>query len=162
MRSCCPSGSYCAWSNSQVACCQNDCTCSSGGGDYEPSSYYATTTYYQPTSTYCEECEEQTTTIYQQPTSTYCDECEQPQATTVVVAPAGAYSTTQAYPGAYSEYCSTQYAQGPGLPTTAQGQCGTILIEEPSEAMRRVVGTIKLIAMVGVLQLLGGLLLVWR
>ena len=46
---------------------------------------------------------------------------------------AGAYATTTQQAGAYNSgqgygYCSTIYENGPGLPTEAQGQCGTILV----------------------------------
>lgn len=57
----------------------------------------------------------------------------QPQPTTQYVGPAYAQPTTTAYVGAagggvYAGYCSTLIADGPGLPTTRAGDCGTILV----------------------------------
>lgn len=68
--------------------------------------------------------------------------------------------------GGYQQYCSTLYAHGPNLPTTAQGQCGEILVMDPNNvpaaAGRVGVSYWRLAGMVGVLQVIGGLLLVWR
>lgn len=168
--SCCPSDNYCTWSNSQVACCANDCTCSgwsSGGGSYEPSSWYSQSTWQQST------WQPETTTVYYQPTTSYY---QPPTTTTVgVVAPVGytqangGYTTTATQqtvqPVEGGNYCSTLYAHGPGLPTTASGQCGTILVEEASskgEAMKTAIGVVRMLAIVGVLQVMGGVFFVWR
>lgn len=150
--SCCPANNYCAWSNSQVACCPNGETCSGwagGGGGYSPTSW---TTYWQPTTT-----EWQPTTTVWQPT-TYV-------ATTTVegggaVVPAGNQNTEPNYGN--GQYCSTLVEEGPNLPTTAPGSCGTILIVEPSEAIRQVVGLTKILALVIGLQALGGMTLFRR
>lgn len=36
----------------------------------------------------------------------------------------------------YNGYCSTLFAEGPGLPTTRMGDCGAILVVEPNGAER--------------------------
>ena len=63
------------------------------------------------------------TTEYAQPTTTY-------NAGAVAGAGAGAYTTTTQAAGGqqYNGYCSTLYETGPGLPTTAAGDCGTVLV----------------------------------
>ncbi|WPH00272.1 Hypothetical protein R9X50_00309600 [Acrodontium crateriforme] len=143
---CCPAGNYCAWSNSQVACCPNGQTCSGyigGGGGYEPTTWYQTT-WQQPTTTY----------YYQTPT------------TTVIVAGGGSVTqagivtlyTTAQTTKEYNGYCSTEFATGPGLPTTAAGECGTILIVEPSEGTKQARIGILLIG----LHIMGNLLFFWR
>lgn len=152
MHSCCPSNNVCAWSNSQVACCPSGQTCADSG--------YQSTTYYQPTTT------------YYTPTTTYYTN----EATTVggggVVVPAGytegqtttAYQATTTAAADYGNgaYCSTLVEVGPNLPTTAAGNCGTILIVEPSEAARIALAWLKLGAMIVGLQALGGLVLARR
>ena len=73
----------------------------------------------------------------------------------------GQQTTQQVVEG--GNYCSTLYAHGPNLPTTAAGQCGTILVEEASEGFRREVkGWVRLGVVVVVLQAMGGVLLVRR
>lgn len=57
-------------------------------------------------------------------------------------------------------YCSTLYADGPGLPTTRAGQCGTILVL--NEGTRDGIGFVHMAGLVGGLHLLGGLLLALR
>jgi len=49
-----------------------------------------------------------------------------------------AYTTTQQAGGGvvYNGYCSTLTANGPGLPTTRQGQCGTILVVNGGDVVR--------------------------
>lgn len=84
------------------------------GGSWQP-----TTSYWQPTTTQWQQqtwssYNPETVTVYAQPTTW------QPQQVYTTQAAAGA--------GQYNGYCSTQYANGPGLPTTGQGQCGEILI----------------------------------
>lgn len=185
MNSCCPSGNYCAWSNSQVACCPNSCSCQVGGENYQPTSTWvapATTTYWQPT----------TTSYWQQPTTTYCNECQQhttycnqcaagQQATTtvyqnggngggVVVVPGGGtttlYTTTNGAQSVYNgNYCSTQTAVGNNLPATAAGGCGTILIVEAPKAgaaERVVLSWMGWAGLVVALQVLGAGVVVWR
>ncbi|KAF2720160.1 hypothetical protein K431DRAFT_211368, partial [Polychaeton citri CBS 116435] len=102
---CCPANNYCAYdTNHAVACCPNGQTCQGAAGGYQPSTYYAPTTYYTPS----------------------------PQPTTVYVAggAGGVYqtTTTEPYYGNGAGYCSTLIMSGATLPTTAQGDCGTILI----------------------------------
>lgn len=65
------------------------------------------------------------TTVYVQQTPVYV------QPTTVNVVP-GVYvaRTTNIV---YNGYCSTLTARGPNLPTTAAGQCGTILVVNGGE-----------------------------
>ena len=68
--------------------------------------------------------------------------------------------TTQYYnPGTatvFNGYCSTIVAHGPGLPTTAAGPCGTVLVISGAEAILR----LSLLSTVGLV--LGGLLVTWR
>lgn len=95
-----------------------------------------------------------TTTYWQQPPATTV--YQQPATTTVYIAGGaagnnGQYQTTAAAAAAtttvYQQpqnggavaYCSTLYEKGPNLPTTARGQCGTVLIL-PAEASLMVVG----------------------
>lgn len=149
--SCCPTNNYCAWADNKIACCPNGCSCTGWSGTYQPTSYYApqpssTRRYWRPSSTH-----------YWQPQSTY-------------VAPA-AYTPVQSTPAAvgYGQYCSTLYAHGPNLPTTAQGDCGIILVVNPdqqppppSEGSRNGMGYLRLAIMIGVLQVFGGVLFAWR
>ncbi|KAF2151071.1 hypothetical protein K461DRAFT_269359 [Myriangium duriaei CBS 260.36] len=124
---CCPSGTYCGWANGQVGCCTNGQSCSgqiAGGGQWQPSST-TTTTWYQPPPpppqpTPCVVCAGQQTTVYVQPSTVTV------QPSTVTVQPGyipGKQTTT-----VINGFCSTQTAHGPGLPTTARGGCGTILV----------------------------------
>lgn len=91
----------------------------------------------------------------------YCDSCPAPTTTTSTVGPAFVYttvvvtaytypsttttctttSTTTVYYQTQTQtqvksvgngYCSTLYANGPGLPTARQGSCGLIWVEEAS------------------------------
>lgn len=128
---CCPTGNTCGWNGGSVGCCAwgSSCSSSGGGGGAAAGGYntwqqssWQPTTYWQP---------QQTQTVYQQPTTVY----EQPPATTYYAGGgAGAYQTTQAVQQQsteaqqYNGYCSTLYEKGPNLPTTAAGQCGTVLI----------------------------------
>ncbi|KAK5174206.1 uncharacterized protein LTR77_001286 [Saxophila tyrrhenica] len=141
---CCPSGQTCQWADSKPACCPNGCTCTgfagAGAGGYHATSWYATTTEWQPQTTYV---------------------APAPQHTSYV-APAGAA-------GGYQQYCSTLYAHGPNLPTTAQGDCGTILVMDPDDVPSgaeggrvKGVGYGRLGVMVGGLQVLGGMLFLRR
>lgn len=67
-----------------------------------------------------------TTTAYYTPLTTtyYTSPQRQHTQTTTTTLPAGFIPVAA---GGY--YCSTLYAQGPGLPTTRQGDCGNILVE---------------------------------
>lgn len=92
-------------------------------------------------------------------TSTYY----QPSTTTAYagggyVAPAGTTIQT----GGYNGYCSTLIAVGPGLPTTEQGECGTILIAEAEAIQAAVIKWSKLIAMLVGLQVVGGMMFLRR
>lgn len=58
-----------------------------------------------------------------------------PQRITTYVQPTYV-QTTPAAQGA-GGYCSTLYAVGPGLPTTRQGECGTILVTNGGGVGRR-------------------------
>ena len=77
------------------------------------------------------------------------------------VEPADNEQPTEVYAGAY---CSTIYAQGPDLPTTRPGECGTVLVIEPAAdaGMRLVMGWVRVLAFVGGLNLIGGMLLLRR
>lgn len=74
--------------------------------------------------------------------------------------------TTQAQPYPHggqvqgNGYCSTVFEKGPGLPTEAQGQCGTILVLE-AEARRNLDGWMVVRLGMGavVVQVVAGLLL---
>jgi hypothetical protein len=151
---CCPSSNVCAWSNSAVVCCPSGQSCNSYSGGGGAGGYQQTTSVWQ-----------QPTTTWQQATSTYY-----PPATTTwqasgVVVPAGATTvytqpyTTQQY---YGGYCSTQTMVGLSGPTTGTGQCGTILIVPPNEAIRKSLGWMKLGIMVMGLQALGALVFAGR
>lgn len=79
----------------------------------------------------------------------------QPQVATTYVqytTPAAGSVVSQAAAGGY---CSTLYAVGPGLPTTRQGSCGTILVTSGGGSLRRRggqgAGRLWLSAVVGVL-----------
>ncbi|KAK5013289.1 hypothetical protein LTR39_003717 [Cryomyces antarcticus] len=110
---CCPSGQYGALaSNGVVGCCLNGQTCT-GAINGGPTTYLQpATTYYQPYYT--------PTTVIAVTTVVGGGGVVVPQATTVYQQ---GNPTTQ-----YNGYCSTLRASGPNLPTTGQGQCGTILI----------------------------------
>lgn len=122
---CCPSSNTCNWSNSQVVCCPSGQNCEAAGG-YQPTSYWTspTSVYYAPTPA--------ATTVYQGGGGG-------------IVAPGGVVQTTTQYLQQTTQqyvgqgYCSTLYATGPGLPTTAAGGCGTILVENASMAPGQVV-----------------------
>lgn len=133
---CCPSGNTCGWNSGSVGCCAWGQSCSSSGGGggaaggyntWQQSSWQPSSTYWQPQQT-----------VYQQPTTVY----EQPPATTYYAGGGGGgqqqQQSTQAQQ--YNGYCSTIYEKGPNLPTTAAGQCGTVLILN-SEGARHVLGS---------------------
>ncbi len=63
------------------------------------------------------------------------------------------HTTTEVVYG--GNYCSTYTAQGPQVPTTARGQCGTILIVPASEAIQQALSWVKLATLVIGLQALG-------
>lgn len=115
---CCPSGNTCSWlSNSVVGCCPDGSTC--GGTVNAAQIETVTVTEYL------------TTTQYQQVGSTVVEVGGQ---TTTTVVPGIYVTETQTTTGTsrnnivYNGYCSTMIANGPNLPTTAQGGCGTILV----------------------------------
>ncbi|KAF2765848.1 hypothetical protein EJ03DRAFT_330604 [Teratosphaeria nubilosa] len=125
---CCPNNNVCSWSNAQVLCCPLGQACSSNSGG-------GAGTWQQP----------QTTTVYVGGGG---------------YAPAGYTTpiyatTTQEYNN--GEYCSTLVEVGPNLPTTARGECGTILIAAPGAAVREVMGVVKLFGIVIGLQIVGAL-----
>lgn len=95
-----------------------------GGGNCEGCAPYVVTVV----ATVCPHCHEQQTwypqTSYVAPAPVYT-KTVYPQYYTTTVYP---HYTTQAVAPQYVGYCSTLYADGPGLPTTRQGACGTILI----------------------------------
>lgn len=119
-----------------MACCPSGQTCSGAIGG---AAGYQSTTYYQPTTTYY-----QPTTTYYTPATTYY------QAT-----------TTADYYG-NGEYCSTIVEVGPNLPTTAAGDCGTILIVAKAMATRTELHWPTLAVLMVGLQALGGFLLARR
>lgn len=91
-----------------------------------------------------------TTMVQVQPTTPIATYTEP---TAVVVAGATTTTTTPIYTPTPVEvgggYCSTLYAKGPNLPTTAAGQCGTILVVSEGSLVReragsgvRILGTI--------------------
>ena len=112
--SCCPASNTCSWYNSEVACCAVGRHCSgwgSGAGGYRP-----LTEHYAP----------EPTTVYQQATETVYDD-----------AGAGVYVAQETEELANEVYyCSTIFMDGPNLPTSQAGQCGTVLIIQPSIAVR--------------------------
>ncbi|KAF2089369.1 hypothetical protein K490DRAFT_54982 [Saccharata proteae CBS 121410] len=97
---CCPSGHTCQYfSTTQV------CGCCPAGSDCSGTVSAAQVTTVTVTVTAYQTVAQQTT--------------EYP----AYVQPA---TTTEGY---YNGYCSTLIANGPGLPTTREGSCGTILVE---------------------------------
>ncbi|KAF2478533.1 hypothetical protein BDY17DRAFT_306114 [Neohortaea acidophila] len=173
---CCPTNNYCMWANSQVVCCPEGCDCneqepssswapepttwaapptSTGWGPAPPttvwhSSWHATTTWWTSTTTPssitttttpCPTCSSTTTII----STTSCDECQ--------------WRPTD-FDGTY---CSTIFANGPNLPTTARAACGVVLVkQQTSDTVRILIGWAKMITMIVGLQVLGGMFLVWR
>lgn len=110
---CCPNGYTCAApanSNGMIGCCPSGSNC---GGAVNVASITTVTVYGA----------QQTSVVYVQPNPTTVIVYNGPTTVNVYNEP-----TVQAAGG----YCSTQTMDGPNLPTTAQGQCGTILIV-PSE-----------------------------
>ncbi|KAJ9635255.1 hypothetical protein H2199_008743 [Coniosporium tulheliwenetii] len=100
---CCAAGYACAMAANNVACCPAGQQCQ-GVVAAAVQTVTVTVNNYVPT------------TVYNQPTN-------------VVVAGVPVVYTTQ-NPGniVYAGYCSTLIANGPGLPTTRAGDCGTILV----------------------------------
>ncbi|KAK7533744.1 uncharacterized protein J3D65DRAFT_631188 [Phyllosticta citribraziliensis] len=120
---CCPSSHTCQFiqQSGVCGCCPSGSTCS---GHVDQSQIKTVTvTVYQTQTQY----------VGNQPNTVCCGGA---------VGGGTYYTTTQpnAYVGAgggylgnnggnqYNGYCSTMYAEGPGLPTTREGACGTILI----------------------------------
>lgn len=48
------------------------------------------------------------------------------------------------------------------MPTTRQGECGTVLVIEPGEGVRWAMGWLRLAGMLFALHAIGGVLFVWR
>ncbi|KAK8195510.1 hypothetical protein IWZ00DRAFT_221555 [Phyllosticta capitalensis] len=121
---CCPQGNTCQYiaQSGVCGCCPSGSTCS---GHVDQSQIKTVTvTVYQTQTQY----------VGGQPNTVCCGGA---------VGGGTYYTTTQpnAYVGAggggylgnnggnqYNGYCSTLYAEGPGLPTTREGACGTILV----------------------------------
>ncbi|KAF2460414.1 hypothetical protein BDY21DRAFT_369432 [Lineolata rhizophorae] len=106
---CCPGSCYCAVAaNNVVGCCQNGQNCVGNVAVQEI----------------------RTTTVYVQQTSYI--QVQGPPTTVVVQAtpdnPVVVAATPNTQNVVYNGYCSTLTADGPGLPTTAAGDCGTILV----------------------------------
>jgi len=139
-RSCCPAGTTCQWTNGVVGCCSGGGACQGQiGAQAQTTVWQPTTTYWQPeTSTVWQ----QPTTVYQQPTTVYTGQATVYGGQQTVYVAGGAVTTQVAQPQStqlittqkttaqnyLGDYCSTQVARGPNLPTTGTGQCGTILI----------------------------------
>ncbi|EMC98510.1 hypothetical protein BAUCODRAFT_138247 [Baudoinia panamericana UAMH 10762] len=148
---CCPSNNVCSNNNNYVACCPNGVQCSGaigGANGYAPLSttqYY--TTYVQPTTVYTQP---QATTVYGAGVVTV------QQATTVYPAVTTPQTTTQIY---YGQYCATYTEVGVNVPTTARGDCGTVLIVAPSEGARSAVSWLGMGVFVVLLHMFGALVL---
>jgi len=94
------------------------------------------------------------------------------QPTTVVAGGAGVYVyPTTTTPAAtvnggggvvYNGYCSTLYADGPGLPTTRAGQCGEILVLQAGAHAVVGRGFFTVLGIAGAWALVGGLALFAR
>jgi len=96
-------------SNGVVGCCPSGSQC---GGTVNPAQITTITEYLT------------TTTQYPQAPSTNV----QIGSKTTTVLPGIILTQCTTTPIVYNGYCSTLTANGPGLPTTAQGKCGTILV----------------------------------
>ncbi|KAF2860091.1 hypothetical protein K470DRAFT_217771 [Piedraia hortae CBS 480.64] len=148
--SCCPSGNYCAWANSQVGCCPEGQTCNGwanagGGAAAAVGGWAPSTTWVAPSTTY----------IQPSPTT--------PMYGSVVVVPAGYTTpltvttvvTSQQNGGEQQQgYCLTITARGPNLPAVARGNCGNVLIVA-ADAQR--VGVALMLMLVSIA--VGGLLM---
>lgn len=151
--SCCPSDNECSWYDSQVVCCPEGEECYE-----EENQWQSTSEWEQPTTTYWQQ------TSQWEPTTTEWQQTTEWEPTTTEWEPTTnqwEQTTTEPY-YTNQEYCSTLVETGPNLPTTAESDCGTILIVSPSQATREVVGWIRLGIMVLLLQALGGWLLLRR
>jgi len=135
---CCPAGTYCKIdSNNNVGCCLYADSCYGeivgNNGQYPTSyyqsTYYPSTTYVQPSTVYVTQ-PQAGTTVYapvvaatQPVVTTYAPVVAVTQPVVTTYGP----STLQTQ-AAYAGYCSTLRENGPNLPTTGAGSCGTILI----------------------------------
>lgn len=171
-------------SSSVVGCCPTGETCSDTSGETSYYSSYTPTTSYQSASTYYQPyTTPYQTTVYETTsanggvlvipgggTTVYTNEAASAAETTVYTS---AYSTpTTVYTSFLQQtatdgfndqaYCSTIIENGPGLPTTAAAQCGTVLITSAvAEAARFDIEPMKIIRMmiyIGALHGMGGLL----
>lgn len=122
LRSCCPSGNYCAWDNSQVGCCPSGKTCS--GSVDETQTTWAQDTWQPTTTTYWQPSQTTQWTTHVQVTTTVYGGVD----TTSHYTTEWAQSTTAAQSVVYGTYCSTIYAHGSDLPATRAGTCGTVLV----------------------------------
>lgn len=138
LSSCCPAGTYCKIdSNNNVGCCLYADSCYGeivgNNGQYPTSyyqsTYYPSTTYVQPSTVYVTQ-PQAGTTVYapvvaatQPVVTTYAPVVAVTQPVVTTYGP----STLQTQ-AAYAGYCSTLRENGPNLPTTGAGSCGTILI----------------------------------
>lgn len=155
--SCCPSNHYCTWASSKVACCPEGCDCNSWSPTSSwappastwapaPSSWAPASSKWAPTSTYCPPSSSgwvPISTSYR-PGPSPCNEC-------------------QWHPTDWNGYyCSTIFAHGPNLPTTAHAKCGVVLVVNGAETLRQTMGWVKVISMIFALQVLGGFALFRR
>lgn len=142
--SCCPSDQVCSWRSGVVACCPEGQTCT--GSPASMSSAYAPTQAAEGQSS------------YMMPT-------QAPEG--YAAGGYGAPTTTQGYAAntllyGQESYCSTLYAVGPNLPATQAAPCGTILILPAEGVIRQALSWMRLLLVVVVLQVVGGLFLTWR
>lgn len=153
-------------SSSVVGCCPSGSTCSglAGQSTYEQSTYYTPTTTYEQASTYYQPY----TTPYQTTANNGGGIIIPAGATTVYTNannPTTVYTSYQQQTTQQNfdnqQYCSTLVENGPGLPTTAAAQCGTILIvSELSVAANfdmDVSRELKMVAYIGAMHVLGAL-----
>ncbi|KAF2433373.1 hypothetical protein EJ08DRAFT_694654 [Tothia fuscella] len=122
---CCPAGNTCAWTSTDhtvVGCCPQGSSCSGAvdRNSIQTVTIYITTTQYASLA---------------QPTVVGNGGvfiAGSVPATTVVAAGGGgvviAVTSTRVAVNYNGNYCSTIFAHGPGLPTTAAGNCGTVLV----------------------------------
>ena len=113
-----------------------------GGGGYGGGGAAAGAGQWQPSSTYYET----TQTVYQQTVTTTAPAEVTEAAETDDGQVAGAAGAAGAAATSDGSYCSTIYGTGDGLPTTAPGDCGTILILPANQGNPNAVESIQLVA----------------
>lgn len=122
-----------------VGCCSGGGVCSGQIGAQAPATsvWQPTTTYWQPVQSTVYQQQStvypQPTTVYEQPTTVYTGQSTVLGGQQTVYVAGGVVTSRVAQPqttpqGYLGNYCSTQVAVGPNLPTTGTGPCGTILI----------------------------------